>query len=214
MFRAEINVAVEFHGTEYGGFGILRDSLTAESIVVSCGIGEDASFDLALIRKYGCRIQAFDPTPKSIAWVANNIADPRFEMHPSAVAAADGMLRLFLPKATEHVSASLTAGSHTRSEFIDVPALSLRTIFRGCGRPDLLKMDIEGAEYSALASLFDGTPELWPRQMALEFHHFYPEIGLQRTRDAIAMIRSRGYQLAWVSPSHHELLFVRSAGSE
>jgi len=40
----------------------LRSAATA--VVYSLGIGEDISFDLALIEKYGARVHAFDPTPK------------------------------------------------------------------------------------------------------------------------------------------------------
>jgi hypothetical protein len=68
-----LDLPVEFHGSEYGGFAILRNSLSSKSMVWSCGIGEDASFDASVIAQYGCTVHGFDPTPRSIAWVGANV---------------------------------------------------------------------------------------------------------------------------------------------
>ena len=210
-FAPEIRVPVEVHGTEYGGFALLRDSLTAQSTVLSFGIGEDASFDLSVIAQYGCTVCAFDPTPKSVAWVGRTVGDARFCFSPKAVAATDGTIRLYLPTNPAHVSASVRAGAHTRNEAVDVPGRRLATIVSDLNLEtiDVLKMDIEGAEYAVLADYFATPGVPLPRQLAVEFHHFWPAFGLDATRGALALLRARGYRIAWVSPSHHELLFVR-----
>jgi FkbM family methyltransferase len=212
MFKSELEVTSEFHGTEYGGFAILKKSLNKDSVILSCGIGEDASFDMALIEKYGCVIHAFDPTPKSIAWVKATISDPHFVFHEYAVADTDGSIRLYLPKRADYVSASLQPGWHTSDDFVDVVSRRLSTIVKelGLDKIDVLKMDIEGAEYIVLQDYLTDPDNPLPDQLALEFHHFYPEFGLQATKEAINLIKSRGYRLCWVSRSHHELLFVRS----
>jgi FkbM family methyltransferase len=203
-----LDLPVEFHGTEYGGFAILRDSLSSSSVVWSCGIGEDASFDTSVIAKYGCTVHGFDPTPRSIAWVRANVTDSRFQLHESAISDNDGTLRLYLPRETDWVSASLVSGDHTRGEHIDVPTRRLGAIRRELGVPDVLKMDIEGAEYNVLRDLLTGPAPFFPKQLALEFHHFWPEVGLAKTRDALATLNSAGYRIAWVSPTHHEVLLV------
>jgi len=213
VFTPDVDVATECHGTEYGGFAILRESLHRDAVVLSCGIGEDASFDLGLIEKYGCTVHAYDPTPKSVAWVKRSIHDARFVLHEMAIASADGTLRLYLPKRTDFVSASLQPGEHTSQEYVDVPARRIATIVQslGAGRVDVLKLDIEGAEYGVLADLLRESSAIYPDQLALEFHHFYPEFGIRATRDAVSLLRRSGYRLCWVSPSQHELLFVREA---
>jgi hypothetical protein len=43
--------------------------MSQESVVYSIGVGEDISFDLELIRRFGVQIHAFDPTPRSIRWL-------------------------------------------------------------------------------------------------------------------------------------------------
>lgn len=211
-FSPEVSVATEVHGTEYGAFAILRDSLHRDSVILSCGIGEDASFDLGLIEKYGCTVHGFDPTPKSVAWVRSTIREPRFALHEVAVAAEDGTIRLFLPKRTDWVSASLRHGAHTSNDYVDVAARRVATLATELGvrRVDVLKMDVEGAEYSVLADLLGDPAGIRPDQLALEFHHFYREFGVAATRQAVRLLREHGYRLCWVSASQHELLFVRS----
>ena len=147
-------------------------------MVWSCGIGEDASFDTSVIAKYGCTVHAFDPTPRSIAWVRANVDDARFQFHDSAISDRDGTLRLYLPRDAAWVSASLVPGEHTRGEHIDVPTRRLASIRRDFGVPDILKMDIEGAEYDVLRDLLSGPEAFFPKQLALEFHHFWPAFGL------------------------------------
>jgi len=210
-FAPELSVATECHGTEYGGFAILRDSLDRDSVILSCGIGEDASFDLGLIEKYGCTVHGFDPTPKSVAWVRRTIHEPRFVLHELAVAPEDGIIRLFLPKRPDWVSASLRHGEHTSDDHVDVSARRVATLVAelGVSRVDVLKMDIEGAEYSVLADLLGDPAGVRPEQLAIEFHHFYREFGVEATREAVRLLRENGYRLCWVSPSQHELLFVR-----
>jgi FkbM family methyltransferase len=203
-----LDVPIEVHGTDYGGFAILRDSLSADAVVWSCGIGEDASFDTSVIAKYGCTVHAFDPTPRSVAWVRANIDDARFQFHACAISDRDGTLRLHLPHDATWVSASLVAGAHTRGEHIDVPTRRLASIRRDYGVPDVLKMDIEGAEYEVLRGLLNGPEAFFPKQLALEFHHFWPAFGLASTQEALALLHAAGYRIAWVSPSHHEVLLV------
>jgi hypothetical protein len=52
-------------GSDYGGWDVVLDGITKDSVVYSFGIGDDASFDLELIDRYNLVIHAFDPTPKS-----------------------------------------------------------------------------------------------------------------------------------------------------
>jgi FkbM family methyltransferase len=212
-FAPEVAVPTEFHGTEYGGFAILKDSLNDKAVVLSCGIGEDASFDLGLIEKYACTVHAYDPTPKSVRWVQESIRDPRFVFHELAIASTDGRMQLFLPSQENWVSGSLHPGAHTSHEYVDVSSRCLGSVLRDIGATtlDVLKMDIEGAEYSVLADYFNDPSSILPSQIALEFHHFYPEFGLSATREAVRLLRERGYLLCWVSPSNHELLFVSRA---
>jgi len=54
-------------GTEYGGW-IIPDEIGESAICYSAGIGEDASFDISLIKRYGCNVYSVDPTPRAIEY--------------------------------------------------------------------------------------------------------------------------------------------------
>jgi FkbM family methyltransferase len=156
-------------------------------------------------------VHGFDPTPKAISFVHHNVRADRFHLHECAISVADGTLRLYLPRSTDAVSASLVAGKHTREDYIDVPARRLSSLRKEFGTPDFLKMDIEGAEYGVLVDLLTGKDPFFPAQLALEFHHYLPAFGLAATREAVKTLAAAGYRIGWVSPSHHELLFVHDS---
>ena len=204
---------LEFHGSSYGGWSILRDSLNSKSNVYSVGIGEDPSFDLSLIAKYGCRVLAYDPTPRAVRWVERHVTNPLFVMHALALADHDGDLRLFLPLpiSADPVSASMYP-SASANEPISVPCRTLGSLLSECPQRncDLLKMDIEGAEYGVIRQ---AAAEGWlegTKQLLVEFHHWVPGIGVATTLEAVRTLRAIGFCIAWVSRTNHEYLFIRA----
>ena len=143
--KARSGKKVDFLGSRYGGWSVHLAALPDKPVVYSCGIGEDASFDLALIDKIDCQVLAFDPTPKSLKWVESNIQDSRFKMHPWALSGEQGELKLWLPDNPEHVSASF-AGSDkkTKNSFVAEAKTAL-------GEPE------EGHKYCLIVSgILDG----------------------------------------------------------
>jgi len=55
-----------FFGSNYGGWSFLKNNYLKKKYIISAGLGEDASFDVELIRKYKCKIIVVDPTPNAI----------------------------------------------------------------------------------------------------------------------------------------------------
>ncbi|MGA9473239.1 MAG: FkbM family methyltransferase, partial [Terriglobales bacterium] len=121
------------------------------STVYSLGVGEDISFDLALIEHFGVTVHAFDPTPRTIAWLKTQTLPAEFVFHPWGVAAIDGSCMFLPPRDASHVSHSLL-DRDTPWPAIELPVLRLPTILAMLGHKkiDLLKMDIEGAEYGVI----------------------------------------------------------------
>ena len=208
----EIELPLEFHGTSYGGWCIEKDSLDECSTVVSVGVGEDASFDLGLIEKYNCMIYAYDPTPKSIAWVQENIQTDRFRFEPLALSGADGFIKLFLPKNASHVSASVGSNNkHVAGDYFEAESVCLSTLMQRLGVEfvDVLKMDIEGAEYSVLDEALESGALRKVRQLLVEFYHFFSGYGAKDTHNIVDKLRESGFVIAWRSGSCREILFVR-----
>ena len=67
LVRPDVSVPSIRLGEGDCAWDVLPDELGSDSIVYSFGVGEDVTFDLALIDRYGMTVHAFDPTPKSIA---------------------------------------------------------------------------------------------------------------------------------------------------
>ena len=206
-----IHVPLEHHGNRYGDWSVPAGWVTSDSIIYSFGIGEDASWDLGLIAAHGCEVHGFDPTPKSLAWAEKNIREPRFIIHPWALADHNGSLDLWLPSNKDYVSASCRASDSTSSEKITVPCRNLNSIMNELGheRVDVLKMDIEGAEYAVIEQILTSGLSERIGVILIEFHHWMSSFQRNDTRRAIAGLAEAGFLPAWVSETGHELLFIR-----
>ena len=143
--------------------------LDAHSVVYSLGVGDTIEFDLALIERTGATVHAFDPTPGTYATLAANALPDQFRFHPWAVAAEDGTLSLY-PRVRKDGSLSemmytLVPDPASESEAIQVPAYTIDSIATQLGHMDidLVKMDIEGAEYDVITGLLAG--DLRPRHV-------------------------------------------------
>ncbi len=97
----------------------------------------------------------------------------------------------------------------TKDDVIEVSAYSLTSITEQLGhrRIDLLKMDIEGAEYEVLEGLLE-SPVL-PTQLLVEFHHRFVDNGLDRTYDIIKRLRRAGYKIFAISEIGREISFLK-----
>lgn len=206
-FPVEAEVDKLHLGTTYGGYAVVPAALGPDSIVYSFGVGQDASFDLALIERFGATVHAFDPTPRCRAWVDEQSWPPQFCFHPLGVAGADGTLALHAPPDPGHVSYSPVARKGS-AEVVEVPVRTVRSLMAELGHDglDLLKADVEGAEYEVIADLLAHGPR--PGQLLLEFHHHLPTIPLSRTKQAIADLRAAGYLLFDQSEAGAEMSFV------
>lgn len=188
--------------------------LDDNSVVYSLGVGDMIDFDLELIRDHGLTVHAFDPTPFAAEWLDSQSLPGNFVFHPWAAAGADGSLRLYRRVNTRgrrsHVMWTADDSAGDTSDFIDAPAYTVHTIMEKLGHEqvDLLKMDVEGAEYDILEGL--RTARHLPKQLLVEFHHRFPGIGKQRTAASIALLRALGYRIFAISETGREVGFIRS----
>jgi FkbM family methyltransferase len=212
LVRPDVTCRTERFGSEYGGWNLATAGIERDSVVYSFGVGEDASFDMDLIERFDLKVHAFDPTPRSIEWVRRQDLPGGFVLHEVGLAAHDGTVSFNPPQNPVHVSHTVLDRPSTRDKAITVPVKRLGSIMSELGhdRIDVLKMDIEGAEYEVLEDL--GHSGIRPRQILVEFHHRFPGVGVARTRKAIAALRSMGYALFHVSDRNEEFGFVLESG--
>lgn len=210
---------VELHTVSMGSWWFHPDLLNTTSVVYSLGVGDDVGLDRALIAEFGVEIHAFDPTPSTIEWLAKAepLSSTRFYFHPWAITARDGTLILY-PRVTKRGQNSktmytLVAEESSIDSGIEVQAFTIKSIMSNLGHRhiDLLKMDIEGAEYDVLKNMLDC--RIRPTQLLVEFHHRFPGIGLQSTIDLIGLLRSNGYRIIAVSETGREVSFLHASSS-
>ena len=187
---------------------ISTSDLLAKTIVYSIGVGEDISFELELIRLFGVRVYAFDPTPRSVRWLSSQLLPEQFNFHPYGLADYDGNCTFHPPANPSYVSHTMLHRRGVETAAIELPVYRLSTIMRSLthDRVDILKMDIDGAEYGVLKDILDSG--IRPGQLLVEFHHRWPEIGIEKTRRAISELNSFGYKIFSISPSGEEYGFL------
>jgi FkbM family methyltransferase len=156
-------------GTAYGGWIVPRSLLRPGAVCYLAGVGEDASFDVCLIEA-GCQVVSIDPTPRAIAYAETvRSREPRFALVPFGIWESDTSMRFYAPEDPAHVSHSITNLQQSNSYFT-AECRSVASLMSELGHShlDLLKLDIEGAEYAVLASLRrDG---ISPAVICIEFH--------------------------------------------
>lgn len=179
--KIEPLLSLERPGTSYGGWIIPAGFLHQGSVVYLVGAGEDVSFDVAVAEQYKCAVQIVDPTPRSAAHVAAlkaniskglptplaNIATGKYpdyapetaqllHFHPVGLWNANETLRFYEPADPTHVSHSIINLQKT-DRFIEVPVRRLSDLMQELGHHhiDLLKIDIEGAEYTVLQTVLE-----------------------------------------------------------
>jgi len=157
-------------GTEYGKHYVDINLLNSNSIVYSFGIGEDISFDLELINKINCTVYGFDPTPKAVNFIKNNNF-LNFIFFNFGLSDFDGEMSFEPPNNPEHASYK-----ESKNGNLKFPVKKLSTIMKQLEHKDidLLKLDIEGSEYSVLENILK--EKIYPKQMSIEFHGNKQEI--------------------------------------
>jgi len=203
---------VQRFGSDYGGYFIDSTLLPANPVIYSLGVGEDISFDLDLIRSYGCAIHAFDPTPKVRWWVESQKSPDNFRFQAIGIADYDGEADFYLPPRPDFISHSIIHARQYSESSIRVPVAKLSTIMakRGHTRIDLLKMDVEGAEYVIIDDIVKQKLEVG--QIAVEFHHRLSGVGASKTRKAIADLCEYGMRTCYICPRFEVFTLVREVG--
>lgn len=189
-------------GSEYGGWYI--PPIDPTWVCCTAGVGEDSTFDVALAER-GCAVVAVDPTPRAVAHIQPLLkSHPTLQFAPYAVWDESTELEFFPPADAAHVSFSATNLQRT-SDPIIVSARPLHEVMLAFGyeRTQLIKLDIEGAEYRVLRSL--DLNALGVEVLCVEFH--FGDHGLPGMIRAIRQIQKRGFRVAHIV--HTDVTFVR-----
>ena len=191
---------------------IYKDSFSPNSVVVDVGCADDPDFSIHMIGKYGLKAYGVDPTKKHEPALSRleERFNGKFKHVPLAVSAMDGSI-------TFHESLDNTSGSilaeHTNIQrdavnSYDVESVTLSSLIARIERTDvdLLKLDLEGAEYDLLSSVRKEDLEPF-RQIYIEFHHHCTNHSIEETKKLVHVIEGFGYTA--FSLDDHNYLFFR-----
>jgi FkbM family methyltransferase len=168
------------YGTVYGGWFVPGGVLTETSVCYCVGAGEDISFELELIREFGCEVYTFDPTPRATQHIAelyenttknlpsriNGSDTLKYEVNreglahlhflPYGVWSENQTMKFYSPVDPTHVSHSILNLQRT-DHYFEAECRTVGTIMESLGHKDLslLKLDVEGAEHKVIRSLLD-----------------------------------------------------------
>jgi len=210
---------IEKIGNEHSFCMVPYKLLSQDSIVYSFGAGEDIHSDIGLIRKYGCNVTIFDPTPKAVGHFKElmdltlqggqylcatgltydvSVAEiQKIRYEEIALWKENSSLKFFLPQDPNHVSCSINNIQNT-NQYIEVEANKLSTIMKKMGHQhiDYLKLDIEGAEFEVLENLIEEDLDI--RTIYLEYHYYdlnKPLKNIKRIHKSLNDLLLSGYQI-------------------
>ena len=199
-------------GSKQGGWVVPVKMLNEDSVCYLAGCGEDISFDLALIQKFACDVHAFDPTPRAIQYVKTETADnPKYHFQKIGLWDKEDTLEFFVPANPDHVSHSLVNLQKTKDSIkVKVKRLSSLMKEQNHQKIDLLKIDIEGAEYKVLESIVED--EIDVRVLCVEFDEYFHPIDndyKSRIRHHVNCLLEYGFELV-SSENNGNYTFVKS----
>lgn len=206
--RASQHSGVEDVGTSYGGWALPGGEIPHGGVAYCVGAGGDIHTDLELARRWGMTVRCIEPVEGFCAQAREESAGiANFVVVQAAVGVRDGPMRMTV---SPHPGASSvsSAGLYLGTQSVTVQGRTVASLMRELGdtRIDLLKLDVEGAEYDVLPTL--DLRGLGVGVFATQIHH---NGGLRAGRQLIQLVRDQGYDLV----GHREtikLTFLRSGG--
>jgi FkbM family methyltransferase len=188
-------------GSAYGGWIVPTLAISEGAVCYFAGVGEDITFDLALIARFNCNVFAFDPTPRAKLHVHQQAAHlSQFHFFDFGLWDAEGLLKFYAPANSEHVSHSIV-NLQNSDRYFEAPCKRLSAVMREMGhsRIQLLKLDIEGAEYRVIDSLVEDRLDIGI--LCVEYHAIHDDADDEfpdQIKKSVARLREMGYALVAV----------------
>lgn len=180
--RAPEELPLERIGSGYGGWTVPVGMIEPGWRCLCAGAGVDVTFDLALAERFGARVVTIDPTEESREHVAAADPDGRLEFVHAALWSSDGELEMFVAADPTHRTLSSDDLQRT-GRSVRLPARGLA----GFAPLDLLKLDVEGAEYEVIPQ----APGTGAKVVCVEMH---PTRGLRAAWRSFRFLRREGYE--------------------
>jgi FkbM family methyltransferase len=217
MLGYELKAGIELSCKTFsaGGWTFCPIGIKNSSVVFSLGVANDIRFDKGMIDSFSCHIHAFDPTPRWVDWINAQNTPREFHFYPYAIGGKDGTLRMF-PRVTRRGKQSTTMLTMVdewegSGDVIEAPVKKISTIMSeiGVDHIDILKMDIEAAEYDVINDFLDSGVPVY--QLLVEFHHRFKTVPIEKTNSVLEKLSAAGYRIFFISEKYREFSFIHEA---
>ena len=162
------------------------------------------------MKKHGCKIFPFDPTPKSIDYIKKQNLPNLFTFFSFGISdSKSGVSNFYLPQNPKGVSGSLIINDFVSSKnSIQVEMRSFSDIVNELGHQhiDVLKMDIEGSEYAVLEKIL--ASEITIDQLLIEFHDRLFDQENYKSKEIVEKMNRKGYEVFASSSTYEEISFI------
>lgn len=192
-------------GTRYGGWWIDRSSLSKKPLLIDCGLGVDISFPLLFLQEFKGEVIGIDPNPYAIEYAKQNRVEGMEIIQKAFWSNANEEITFHMPKplhelphGADGVSGSVhKSHNYAGNESLQVRTTSLEEVLELAGRSfcDILKLDIEGAEYDVLSVLCLTGKIRKVDQLLVEFHHRITSHTFEDTLKAVNKVIECGFKL-------------------
>jgi FkbM family methyltransferase len=182
-------------GGENGGdaWTFVARFLNSSSVVYSGGVGKDISFELELAKQFKLAIYLYDPSPTGIETIKKLGSLPeKVSFFPLGLYKENGTFSFDNPFWEGEGSFILNQTSqNTLNSFV---CQNIATCMKNNGHTkiDLLKIDIEGAEYGVVEEIMEKNIAI--DQICVEIHTFEPFSRAKR-QELVKKLENFGYLL-------------------
>ncbi len=208
--RRAKELGIDFSRPNY----LYKNRLNSKSTVIDAGCADDPDLSLFMMKSFGVKAFAIDPTRKHAPALAviQGGAGGRFVHFPLAVANESGTLQFYESVQNDSGSLVTSHGNITQDDVrtYDVEALTIPDLCQriGVASVDYLKLDLEGIEYKliegAQASDFENVDQLF-----VEFHHHcIPEYSSADTSRLAHRVAGFGFEMFTLDDRNY--LFYRA----
>jgi FkbM family methyltransferase len=140
------------------------------------------------------RIIAIEPSPENMSFLKRNAANVKaknIEYLQCAVSSQNGNATLFYG---EHCGANTLMSADLNAEGLQVKTVTLDTLLKEEDNVDLVKVDVEGAEWEVLAGSKEVLPKI--KRWLVEVHN------LEQKERMAKWFEDKGYAVTWLDIKH------------
>jgi FkbM family methyltransferase len=159
---------------------VMTQELQKGMVVVDLGanIGFNTLLAASIVKNGRGHVYAIEPDPRNTELLSMSVKANGYEdcvsVHQVAISDTIGFAKFYLSDATN--LNSLTPTHNTKGDVIGVQVTTLEAFMMDKGIPNFIKMDIEGAETTALKGMLPMFAKPFPCKILMEVHpQFYTE---------------------------------------